>query len=82
MVNDAIIHCDAYLSKFIKTRPIHQTQIAKDLPNGECELHIARIPRYRLLTWIMHQCGRAALLAPATVALEIKKFAEKIADRH
>ena len=82
MVNDAVIRCDTYLSKFIKTRPIHQTQITKDLPNGECELHIARIPRYRLLTWIMHQCGRATLVAPADLKENIYDFANLIIQNH
>ena len=82
VVYDAKIRCDAYLSKFIKTRPLHQTQIIKDLPNGECELHIARIPRYRLLTWIMHQCGRAALLAPAELKENISDFANLIIQHH
>ena len=82
MINDAIIHCDAYLSKFIKTRPIHQTQVVKDLPNGECELYIARIPRYRLLTWIMHQCGRATLVAPGNLRGEILNFTEKLIKNH
>ena len=82
MVNNAVIHCDAYLSKFIKTRPIHQTQIAKVLPNGECELHIARIPRYRLLTWIMHQCGRAKLVSPAELKENILDFANLIIQHH
>lgn len=82
MVSDAIIHCDAYLAKFIKTRPLHPTQTVRDLPDGTSELYVARIPRYRLLTWIMHQCGRATLIQPETLKEELVKFANKIEKKH
>ena len=82
LVYDAVVHCDSYLAKFIKTRPLHITQKIIKLENEECELHIPRIPRYRLLTWIMHQCGRATLLQPADLKEDILKFTELIVENH
>ena len=82
MVDNAVVHCDAYLAKFIRTRPLHTTQIVKELPDGECELCVPRIPRYRLLTWIMHQCGRAALVSPEELKKNILDFANLIIQHH
>jgi hypothetical protein len=77
-----VVHCDEYLTKLLSVRMLHPEQEIKLFPDGSSEIHVKKISRLKLVTWIMHQCGRAALLAPATVALEIKKFAKKIADKH
>ena len=82
IVQNAVIRCDAYLAKFIRTRPLHTSQKIKKIENGECELSILRIPRYRLLTWIMHQCGRAVLIEPAELKNDILKFTQLIAQKH
>lgn len=82
MLEDVIVHCDDYLAKFILTRPLHPDQEVKELSDGSCELHVKRMAKYRLITWVMHQCGRANVLAPQTIKSEISMFAKKIMETH
>ena len=82
MVEDVIVHCDDYLAKFISTRPLHPDQEVKELPDGSYELHVKRMAKYRLITWVMHQCGRAEVVAPIDIRKEIKTFADKILTEH
>lgn len=81
MVENVIVQCDEYLANIIQTRPLHPEQEIVKNENG-CELCVRKMSKYRLTTWIMHQCGRAALLSPDFVVTEIKNFAEKIASKH
>lgn len=82
IIENAVVKCDAYLAKIVPTRPLHFDQKIVDLPEGECELHIPRIARYRLITWIMHQCGRAELIAPRESVKEVAEFAKAIFAKH
>lgn len=82
MVENAVVHCDEYLTKLLSVRMLHPEQKVKLLPDGSSELHVKRVSRLKLITWIMHQCGRAALLSPSSTVSEIKFFAEKIINRH
>ena len=75
---EAVVLCDPTLAKIVPARPLHPEQQIIMLESGECELHISAIPRYRLITWIMHQCGRASILSPASLQGEIITFAEQI----
>lgn len=82
MVENAVVHCDEYLTKLLSVRMLHPEQKIKLLPDGSSEIHVKKVSRLKLITWIMHQCGRAALLAPKNVASEIKNFADNIAKKH
>ncbi len=82
LVSNAVIHCDEYLTKFIETRPLHPEQLVTINPDGTSEIRIKSIPRYRLITWIMHQCGRAKLIEPASITETIRDFASKIEQLH
>ncbi len=82
IIENAVVKCDSYLAKIVPTRPLHTTQKIVQMPTGECEICVPRIARYRLITWIMHQCGRAELIEPAVLRAEIKTFAQKIAKSH
>lgn len=82
IVRDAKVKCDSYLTKIVPTRPLHPDQKITFNDDGTCELFIPRIARYRLITWIMHQCGRASLLQPEALKKELTNFAEKIAEQH
>lgn len=82
MVDDVIVHCDDYLAKFISTRPLHPDQEVKELPDGSCELHVKRMAKYRLITWVMHQCGRATVIFPRSISGEVAKFATEILCKH
>lgn len=81
MVENVVVQCDEYLANIIQTRPLHPEQEIVKNEKG-CELRVRKMSKYRLTTWIMHQCGRAALLSPDFVVTEIKNFAEKIASKH
>lgn len=81
MVENVVVQCDEYLANIIQTRPLHPEQEFVKNEKG-CELRVRKMSKYRLTTWIMHQCGRAALLSPDFVVTEIKNFAEKIASKH
>ena len=82
MVENAVIHCDEYLTKLLSVKMLHPEQKVKVLPDGSSEISIKKISRLKLITWIMHQCGRAKLISPSIIASEIKLFAEKIVSGH
>ena len=82
MVEDVIVHCDDYLAKFISTRPLHPDQEVKELPDGSCELHVKQMAKYRLITWVMHQCGRAEILVPFDCRKEVLEFSQILELRH
>ena len=82
MVDGVTVLCDDYLAKFISTRPLHTGQKVEMLPDGSCRIHIARMSKYRLITWIMHQCGRATVLAPSSVADEIAALSKTLLQKH
>lgn len=82
MVENVLVHCDDYLAKFISTRPLHPDQEVKEMSDGSCELRINRMAKYRLITWVMHQCGRARVISPQTSKNEIRTFAQKIMEAH
>lgn len=81
MVTDAKILCDDYLTKLIETRPLHPDQIITMHGDGTSEILIKSIPKCKLITWIMHQCGRAELVEPVILRKEIRTFANKIAGK-
>ena len=81
-ITDVVVRCDSFLHNIVKIRPLHPQQEIISLPNGECELHVSKISKYHLQSWIMHQCGRATIVAPQNVAAEICEFAEKILNNH
>lgn len=81
-ITDVVVRCDNFLHNIVKIRPLHPQQEIISLPNGECELHVSKISKYHLQSWIMHQCGRATTVAPQNVAAEICEFAEKILNNH
>ena len=82
MVENVVVHCDDYLAKFISTRPLHPDQEIKELPDGSCELRINRMAKYRLITWVMHQCGRAIIKSPQSCVKAILDFSQKILKSH
>lgn len=81
-VKNALVHCDSYLTKLLPVRPLHPTQKIKYLPNGESDVSVARLPRQRLITWTLHQCGRATVISPIDARNEILGFAETITRKH
>ena len=82
MVDDVVVHCDDYLAKFISTRPLHPDQEVLTSQDGGCELRVDRMAKYRLVTWVMHQCGRATIKKPESLRKEISKFAEFLHTSH
>ena len=81
MVEDVVVQCDSYLTNIIQTRPLHPEQKIVLTDTG-CELHVKKMSKYRLITWIMHQCGRAEVLFPVEKQAKVAEFAEKIFLRH
>ena len=82
MVEGVEVECDEYLTNIISTRPLHPEQRIESLPSGGCRIHVDKMSKYRLITWVMHQCGRAKVAAPLTLREEIRTFAEKIEQQH
>lgn len=80
MATDVKVYCDNYLTKFIETRPLPPERIVKIRDDGSSALFVKSIPKHKLITWIMHQCGRAMALEPQEIKDEIKRFAHKIMD--
>lgn len=81
MVEGVVVQCDEYLANIIQTRPLHPEQEIIKTEKG-CEVHVRKMSKYRLTTWIMHQCGRAAVNSPPGVFREIQEFASTIIKKH
>lgn len=82
MVSNVVVECDEYLANIIHTRPLHPEQEIERITGGGCRISVAEMSKYRLITWIMHQCGRATVISPLSVRNEISSFATKIAQSH
>lgn len=82
IVTDVIVRCDDYLAKIIQTRPLHIEQKVVPLEDGGCEIHVEEMTKFRLITWVMHQCGRATILQPETCRQAVAEFAETITKSH
>lgn len=80
-VKNVVVGCDEYLANIIQTRPLHPEQKIVKTENG-CELRVEKMSKYKLITWVMHQCGRATINGPSEIATEIQKFASKIVENH
>ena len=81
-VKDVVVECDEYLTNIIHTRPLHPEQRIKRLPDGGCRISVAEMSKYRLITWVMHQCGRAKVVAPQDCVTAIAEFSMQIYNRH
>ena len=74
MVSNVVVECDEYLANIIHTRPLHPEQKVERTVGG-CRISVSEMSKYRLITWVMHQCGRAFIIKPEPVREEISKFA-------
>ena len=81
-ISNVVVQCDAYLHNIIHFRPLHVDQKIEPLPNGECNLYVDEISKYYLQTWIMHQCGRATVIAPKEIISDIHDFSMKLLKNH
>ena len=81
IVRGVVVECDEYLANIIPTRPLHPEQRIESLPDGGCRITVAEMSKYRLITWVMHQCGRASVLSPKSVKNDILTFANKIMEK-
>ena len=82
MVENVVVHCDDYLTKLLSVRQLHPKQKVELLPNGESNVFVAKLPRHRLITWVMNQCGRATVITPHACADALFEFGEKISYNH
>ena len=80
MVENVVVQCDGYLANIIQTRPLHPEQEIIQNDNG-CEVRVKRMSKYKLITWVMHQCGRAYIKSPRNMLHEISVFADKIKEK-
>ena len=82
VVTDVIVRCDDYLAKIIQTRPLHIEQKVVPLEDGGCEIHVEEMTKFRLITWVMHQCGRAQIIQPESCRKKIADFSMEIFQKH
>lgn len=80
IVTDVIVHCDDYLAKIIQTRPLHIEQEVIPTSDSGCDIHVGEMTKFHLITWIMHQCGRARVIQPKSIHREVISFAKKIME--
>jgi len=81
-VYDVNILCDGYLKKRVEAKPLHLAQTVKKVSKTRFRITVPEISRYRLVTWIMRQCGNAVITHPPELVAEIKDFARKILKEH
>lgn len=81
-VHNVEVACDEYLANIIHTRPLHPDQKVTATADGGCEIHVESMSKYRLITWIMHQCGRAMVKAPTAMISEINNLARIVIAGH
>lgn len=82
MVRGVIVECNALQANIIHARPLHPEQRIKRLPNGGCRISVSEMSKYRLITWIMQQCGRATVIAPQSCVDAITLFSEQVHRNH
>ena len=82
IVTDVVVRCDDYLAKIIQTRPLHMEQKIILLKEGGCEIHVDEMTKFRLVTWVMHQCGRAEILNPASLRKDVLVFSDILISLH
>ena len=82
MVADVVVRCDDYLAKIIQMRPLHIEQKVVPLEDGGCEIHVEEMTKFHLITWVMHQCGRAEILKPNSLRKQIADFGKEIIKKH
>ena len=82
MVENVVVHCDDYLTKLLAVRQLHPEQKIELLTNGESNVSVKKLPRHRLITWVMNQCGRATILSPCSLNKTIAEFATAIVQKH
>jgi predicted DNA-binding transcriptional regulator YafY len=81
MVKNVVVQCDEYLANIIQTRPLHPEQ--EIIPNAVgCEVWVKKMSKYKLITWVMHQCGRAYIVQPEIVRDDIFTFATELMVLH
>lgn len=81
MVEDVVVQCDEYLTNIIQTRPLHPDQ--EIIPNTSgCEVRVKKMSKYKLITWVMHQCGRARVISPIEMLTDINNYSKKIMGGH
>ena len=81
MVEDVVVQCDVYLANIIQTHPLHPEQ--EIVPNATgCEVRVQKMSKYRLITWVMHQCGRATVKAPSELQIAVAQFAKNLICFH
>jgi predicted DNA-binding transcriptional regulator YafY len=81
MVEDVVVQCDEYLANIIQTRPLHPEQIIVVNDTG-CKVRVKKMSKYRLITWVMHQCGRAKVISPAILRDDVVVYADKMLKKH
>ena len=81
MVENVVVQCDEYLANIIQTRPLHPEQEIIKTEKG-CEVRVRKMSKYRLTTWIMHQCGRAVIVTPDDCRKLIASFGGNIIQKH
>ena len=82
VVTDVVVRCDDYLAKIIQTRPLHIEQKVVPLEDGGCEIQVEEMTKFRLITWVMHQCGRAEILKPDSLRKDILVFSNILHSLH
>lgn len=81
-VQNAEVHCDDYLAKIVSMQWLHPEQEILMNADGSCELHVAEMPKFHLITWIMRQCVRVTTIATQNAFAEIMVFAKTIFSSH
>jgi len=81
-VENIVVRCDSFLANIVQLRPLHLKQKIVFKADGGCELHVKKMSRYQLETWIMHQCGRATLVSPKECIPTLIEFGKKIYQNH
>jgi predicted DNA-binding transcriptional regulator YafY len=82
MIENVVVRCDSYLSSLVLTHPLHPNQMITPLQDGGCELRIKSMSKYRLITWTMHQCGRAEIVSPNSLRKHILDIAKAVTKKH
>lgn len=82
MVSNVVVECDEYLANIVHTRPLHPEQKVERVADGGCRIYVDEMSQYRLVTWVMHQCGRAIVKSPQSCVDLIANFGKKINLEH
>jgi predicted DNA-binding transcriptional regulator YafY len=77
-----VIQFDEWVADYIREKRWHPSQKLRELPDGRVELRLDLSSLTEVQRWILSWGGHAVVLAPAELAVSVRREAERILTRY